>query len=280
MKSKSYAKRIISDGLNIYYWTTWSKDMPENFVVLHPGSSMNHSSLQALEQKLNDRGFPTIILDPRGSGFSDAPHKAEYYSLDSYSSDLAKIVEQEGLEKPSFLGHSFGFMPVIRYIAQSQNAEKITGICASHNFAETAPNKLLFHLFNRVIRYTEYLGSIATQAGHLFKGTQRTYPDQSGLRSDLDVWLSIVDAPFRDIRAHIVSGIEINKWDISQYLKEVNQPMLLIYGAQDPMVRPCAGEYMRRLVGNCKTEIIDGTHSLPVICPDKVSRSLEKYGFP
>lgn len=228
MNSKSDAKRIVSDeGLNIYYWINWSKDLPKNFMILHPGSSMNHSSLKSLEEGLNERGFPTIVFDPRGSGFSDAPAEAEYFSLERYSTDLKKIIAREGLEKPSFVGHSSGFIPVIDYVARTSNGDDIIGICASYKFSETSKNKILFHLFNRVLRYLEYAGCIGTQITHLLKGEHREYPDQSEMegKSDFDVWLSIVDVPFKDVKTHIVSGIEINKWDITNQLQDILKVM-------------------------------------------------------
>ena len=281
MKNKSSAKRIVSDeGLDIYYWVNWNKDLPKNFKILHPGSSMNHSSLQSLEQGLNNRGFPTIVLDPRGIGFSDAPSKPEYFSLEGYTSDLRKIVEQEGLKQPSYVGHSFGFMPIIDYVSQTSNAQDITGICASYKFSETAQSKILFHLFNRVLRYSEYAGSVGTQISHLVKGAQREYPDQSGLagKSDYDVWLSIVDVPFKDVKSHTVSGIEINKWDITEQLQQIDNPLLLIYGTKDPMVKAHAGEYISSLAkGKTNIEVVKGTHSLPIIQSNDVLKVMEKY---
>ncbi|MEK6951293.1 MAG: hypothetical protein AABX13_06240 [Nanoarchaeota archaeon] len=73
MKSKSVAQKVVADdGLDIYYWTTWRKELTQNFKILHPGSSMNHSSLESLEQGLQEQGHPTLVVDPRGFGHSQA----------------------------------------------------------------------------------------------------------------------------------------------------------------------------------------------------------------
>lgn len=281
MKSKSSAKKITSDeGFSIYYWVNWDKEMKKNFKVLYPGSSMNHSSMENLEKGINERGFPTLVLDPRGFGYSESLPKSEYFSLDKYSNDLRKIIEQEGLEKPSYIGHSFGFMPIVDYVAQTSNAEDITGICASYRFSDTVQNKFLFHLFNRVLRYSEYAGSIGTQIMHLLKGDKREYSDQSKLdgKTDFDVWISIVDAPSKDLKIHSVSGIEINKWDISEQLQKIENPVLLIYGTNDMMVKAYAGEHISSLVkGNTDIEILEGTHSLPVNQSKRILKILDKY---
>ncbi len=271
MKDKYLAKKIISkDNLEIYYWVTWNKELSKRFVVLHPASSMNHSSLQNLEQRLNEIGFPTLVLDPRGSGFSEAPPEPEYFTLDKYSDDLRKIIEEEGLEKPSYLGHSFGFMPIVDYVSKSPNAYSITGICASYNFSKTAHNRLLFNLFNTILRYAEYVGSFGMKLYNLTTRKKNDYPDQYGLegKTDLNVWFSIVNTKFREIKTHIISGIEINKWDVTEQIKKIKVPILLIYGNKDIMVKPDTGEYISSLTkGYCEIEIIEGTHSLPITKP-------------
>ncbi len=287
MKDRSLEKRILSDDLEIYYWITWSKELNRRFIILHPASSMNHTSLQSLEQGLNEMGFPTLTLDPRGYGLSKAPPKPEYFTLDKYSNDLKRIIEKEGLEKPYYLGHSFGFMPIVDYVSKSSNASSIIGVCASYNFSKTAQNKLLFYLFNRVLRYAEYIGSFGMKIYNLIikeqKVRKQKYPDQSKLeeKTDLDVWFSIVDVPFMEIKTHIISGIEINKWDITEQLKKIDIPVLLIYGNKDIMVRPDTGEYISSLIKNsedlCRIEIIEGTHSLPVTRPSKVLEVIKKF---
>jgi pimeloyl-ACP methyl ester carboxylesterase len=281
MKDIFNAKSVLAfDGLQLYYWITWNKELKGGFVVLHPGSSMNHSSLESLEKGLNERGHPTIVFDPRWDNYPDALTKREHYSVEHCSGDLQKIIEKEGLEKPALLGHSAGFMPIVDYASRTSNAKQLIGICASHKFSETAQNKFLFHLFNKGLRYTEYLGSLGTNIAHKLKGEQRSYPDQSALqdKSELSTWLSIVDAPLRSIKAHIISGIEINTWDISKQLAEIDKPMLLVYGSKDFMVKPMAGDYIRSIVKwDCRIEIIEGTHSLPMKKHKDILKIIEGY---
>jgi pimeloyl-ACP methyl ester carboxylesterase len=281
MKTLSSAKKIVSDdGLDIYYWVNWRKDLQKNFVILHPGSSMNHTSLQILEQGLNKRGFPTIVLDPRGFGYSKAPAQRRYFTLEKYSNDLQKIIEKESVKKPLFVTHSFGFMPVVDYVAKTSNADKIVGICASHNFHQTANSKLLFHLFNRVLRYSEYAGSIGKKFIHFLRKDKRGYTDYSQMdgKNDIDVWFSLVDVPFKEIKTHIVSGKEINRWDITEQIKNIKTQLLLIYGNKDSMVKAKAGDYIQSLsLGKTYIEVLPGTHSLPIIQPNSILKIIDKY---
>ena len=281
MKDKSKAKRIVSaDGLNIYYWINWDNNLTNAFNILHSGASMDHSSLDSIERGLTERAHPTIVFDPRGQGYSDAPTKKEFYQLERFSSDLQKIVEQEGLEKPEFVTHSLGFMPVLDYVAETKNASRIIGICASPKFSETAPSKALFHVFNKALRYVDYLGSLAMKVSNTVNGNAVSYPDQSNLegKSDFEVWKRIVNISLQRTRGNTISGTQVNKWDIANQLCHLYTPLLLIYGREDVMVRPLAGEYIKLLSrGECDVEIIKGTHSLPLTRPKEVLRVIDKY---
>lgn len=242
---------------------------------------MNHSSLERLENKVNDNKHPTITYDPRGTGLSDKPYSKEYYTLERYSGDVKKILEAEGIEKPVFWTHSMGFMPTVDYTAETRNAKQFVSVCGSHNFKETASSGFLFHAFDKVLRYFEYFGSSLQLIRRVCKSQPRDYPDQSNMgKGSLTDWNIIVDAPFSDIKAHTVSGRAINRFDISRQLRNIDQPVLLFYGNRDPMVHPKAGEYISRLAkGQCKVHILEGTHSLPMERAEEIVKLAEKFWY-
>ncbi len=173
MKDKNKAKKIVSsDNAEIYYWISWNSGMAKDFLVLHPAASMNHSSLQGLEKGINDMGHPTLVFDQRGTGYSQVGSDSDSHSLDRYAEDLQRIIEQEGLEKPWIITHSFGFMPAVNYASKSGNVGKITGICVSHNFSKTS-NPFLFQLFSKGLIYMEYPGCAGTYLWHKVNGEKR-----------------------------------------------------------------------------------------------------------
>ena len=86
MKTKMSAKYIVSDeGLEIYYWIDTRKKSggKKNFIFLHPGSSMNHTSLEPLEQLLDKDNTILINIDPRGTGYSQAPNDKKHFGCKS-----------------------------------------------------------------------------------------------------------------------------------------------------------------------------------------------------
>ncbi|HIJ02613.1 TPA: alpha/beta hydrolase [Candidatus Woesearchaeota archaeon] len=180
MKTKISAKKIVSkDNVDVYYWITYKQGMNNKFKFLHPASSMNHTSLEPLEFMLNYENHPTIILEPRGVGYSQTPNSKAFFQLDFYSDDISEILKAEGIEKPDFIGHSTGFMPSIDYAYRTNNADKIFGIGGSYHFPDTTASKLIFHFFNRVFRYNELVVSPIMFLWHNANSRLRPYNDQS-----------------------------------------------------------------------------------------------------
>lgn len=52
--------------------------------------------------------YQLILIDPRGFGKSGKPHKAEEYSFEIIVDDIAAVLNELGIEKCHFYGHSIG----------------------------------------------------------------------------------------------------------------------------------------------------------------------------
>ncbi len=274
------------DGLRIVYYLTVVKGSDKS-AFLHPAASMNHTSLKAQKDMLNSLGFSTVSIDARGFGLSDVPRKKDYYMLEKYSKDITNIVQAEGLERPLFVCHSVGFMPVAHYVSSSGNASGIIGICSSPCFSESAPNKFMFDLFDKVLRYaSDYAGFIISTAGHMIRLEQRPdYPDQSdlagrgGLVSEFRALLKIADVPLRRLRTYASSGAAILGFDVRAELENIEVPILMIEAGRDLMVRPgSAKKMMEGYKGKLGIITVEGaSHSLPMHSPGSVNRIISSY---
>lgn len=272
--SKTY---VASDGVGIRYWLTWRQGMKRQFVVLHPGSAVNHSSLERLEQEINNAGYPTVNFDHREAGYSAAPADARFHQLGCYTADLAGIIHQEGIERPVLLSHSFGFMPAVGYTAATGNAAHIIGIGASRNFRESARSKAAMELWRRIPHINNYVTSAALQLSHLLLRQPRGYADMSDLEgcSELAVYLKLADVAFRDLRRYDVGIKEIMKWDVSREVASIKAQFTLVYGEQDLMVPPSAAAFIASgTSAPCKVIVLPGRHGLPVTQPREVFRAI------
>lgn len=277
MKKKSEARQIIAkDGLTIRYWMDQDRTR-ENVVLLHTGSSSNHTSLETLERLLQQAGCATILMDHRGVGYSDSPTKPEFYTQDRLSDDVKRIVEQEGLKRPILLGHSIGFMAITDYALSSQNAKGIVGICASPNFAKTS--KLPVFLAT-VLRRIDYSASVINSIKHLLKGGARgDMPDFSTAEGKSDfpgAWLVLNDLPFSGIRKNNTAGADIGVYDVTGQLKKLTIPLNLVYGTEDLMVPKEAGDYIKSITtAPCTVNVVNGGHSIPYTNPRAIFHAIE-----
>jgi pimeloyl-ACP methyl ester carboxylesterase len=86
-------------------------------VLCHPGGpGFSGAYLEDLPVGLPDRRL--ILIDPRGTGDSDAPASADAYSLQDYAADVEALREHLDLEAVDFLGHSHGALVGIVYAAE------------------------------------------------------------------------------------------------------------------------------------------------------------------
>lgn len=281
IKQKSTARiATANDGVNIFYWHNYKFRMNKPTIVMQSGGGMNSSSFIPLERRLNEKGYPTLVIEPRGVGYSQAPAKSEFYTLEAYSKDIQRVVEREGLEKPSFFAHSFGFMPVVDYVSRTHNARSITGACVSHNFAETTFSGGIF-LFTDILPILDVSASILCYLFHKLKGEQRPdYSDQSKLRGKGTIkFLSAInDIPLKHALNHFLTNEGVTRWDITEQLGKIAVPIHLIHGSEDFMVNPIAIKIIkRRASGQVTSDIISGNHALPYQKPEEVAEIIERY---
>ena len=281
IRQKSTAKIATGDdGVDVFYWHNYTPGMNKPTIVMHPGGGFNHSSYLPLEKALNEKGYPTLIVEPRGVGYSQAPSKPEFYTLEAYSKDLQKIVEQEGLEKPSFFAHSFGFMPTVDYVARTQNAKDITGACVSNNFAKTTFKGGTW-AFGNLLPITDCLSSLFCYGVHKLKGEVRPdYPDQSNLegKGASSYLFAINDIPLKQVLNHFLTNRGITSWDVSEQLGKIKTPIHLIHGSKDFMVMPFAAEMIKELAaGQVTSDKLDLDHTIPYKAPKMVADIIERY---
>jgi non-heme chloroperoxidase len=100
------------DGTEIYY-KDWGKGQP---VVFSHGWPLSADAWEDQMMFLADRGYRSIGHDRRGNGRSSQPWDGN--EMNTYSDDLAQLVEKLDLKDAVHVGHSTGGGEVARYIGR------------------------------------------------------------------------------------------------------------------------------------------------------------------
>lgn len=296
MKDIAKAKKIVNtDNIEVYYWVDWNKKMKRDFIIMHPGSSVNHSAIERHAAYFNDLGYPTLLVDPIGFGLSEKsflksnfPIQPKYFTIDKYTDALEKILEVEGINKKYLWGHSHGFIVIAELASRKpEDVKQIIGVCASDDFMKTVGNVVFVKTFDIVLRYLfEYPGNTMVKISNLVKKKNTTYHDFAPLEGRTDFaanmysWLKIVDTSYKGTHLNTVHGHVVDNSRLSdQITKSIRHiPAIIIYGRGDFMVSAeKASPRMRKIFDNCKILVLPGNHCLPINRPQELTAAISKY---
>jgi non-heme chloroperoxidase len=100
------------DGTQLYV-KDWGSGRP---VVLIHGWPLNADSWDAISYALVNAGYRVIAYDRRGFGRSEQPWDG--YDYDTFSDDLAAVLEATGADNATLVGFSMGGGEVARYLSR------------------------------------------------------------------------------------------------------------------------------------------------------------------
>lgn len=114
-----------ADGVKLWYRVA-GQDKGIPVVFLHGGPGEGSQVMQALGGPALERRLRMVYLDQRGSGRSDRPKGANFYSMRLLETDIDLIRRELGADKIILLAHSAGTPIALEYAAD--HPDRVAGL--------------------------------------------------------------------------------------------------------------------------------------------------------
>jgi non-heme chloroperoxidase len=263
----------VRDGTRIFY-KDWGEGQP---VVFSHGWPLTSDNWEAQMLFLVSNGYRAIAHDRRGHGRSSQP--SEGNEMDTYSDDLAELMEALDVRDAMMVGHSTGGGEVARYIGRHgtgrvAKAVLVSAIPPLMLKTEANPGGLPVEVFDgiRAASLADRSQLYRDLAEGPFFGANRPGSRVSQGMKD-SFWLQSMMAGHKNAYECIRVWSET---DFTEDLKRFDVPTLIIHGEDDQVV-PIGASAMisSKLVPGATLKVYPGApHGLPDTHKDQVNADL------
>jgi non-heme chloroperoxidase len=201
--------------------------------------------------------YRVLIPDLRGHGQSEKILHG--YTVATYARDLQALFEARHIEHPVLVGWSMGAMVAYEYVQQF-GQEQVAGLV----IVDQSPSDFAWEGYKFGLVTLQELSEVV----EMLQTDQRTFAEQfAGLMqhapsSTITTWM--VEELMR-VPAAIATSILVNQTsqDYRPFLAEIHLPTLLLFGRDNKVTPPEAGEYMARRIPGAQLQIFEQSSHCP-----------------
>lgn len=173
-------------------------------------------------------------------GFGDSDKLRQSYSVNAYVELLGRFLDKLGVIRPTLVGHALGGVVALMFASQAlDQVEQVVGV--SVPLASVAVNRPL----------TGLSGNGDTLARLVARRAR--FPEV-----EMEVRKTDVSA----VTASMHSAMEI---DLRRVLPPLDLPVLLVYGGDDPLIKPPQEGWLRDCQDNVRAIFVDDAHHFPML---------------
>lgn len=230
-------------------------------LVLH-GWNLSAERFDLLVEELRKRKYIVFCFDLPGFGKEPVPNKPFY--LSDYVDFVEKKLVDLHVEKINIIGHSFGGRIGIKMAAQNPNIVEKLILTGAPGINPVPKAKVLFFLFLAKVGNAFFSLPVIS----LLKDKARQLLYRGAKATDF----YNTDKRMRETFKNIINE------DLVPYLKEINLPILLVWGKEDLIVPVKVAQEMFKFLKNAKLSIIpQARHGVPWTHPKAFADEVEKF---
>lgn len=263
------------DGTQIYY-KDWGAGPP---IVFSHGWPLSADAWEDQMFFLVSHGYRCIAHDRRGHGRSSQPWDGN--DLDTYADDLAVLTAHLDLENAIHVGHSTGGGEVTRYVGR-HGTKRVAGVA----LVSAIPPLMLKTPANPVGTPLEAFDAlragVLADRGQFFEDLSA--PFYGANRPGATVSKGLRDFFYiQSMQAGMPASYfcikAFSETDLTEDLKKIDVPTLILHGSDDQIVPIAASALMSsKIVKHAQLKIYEGApHGLPSTLKDRLNADLLEF---
>ncbi|MCB0465119.1 MAG: proline iminopeptidase-family hydrolase [Aequorivita sp.] len=279
-------------------FNVWTKRMGNNpkmkVLLLHGGPGGTHEFFENFDGYLPNAEIEYIYYDQLDSYYSDKPNDSTLWTTQHFVEEVEQVRKALHLDKDNFylLGQSWGGILAMEYALKYQDNLKgliISNMMASIPEYEKYAEVLGAQLPPEVYKEIKELEAKADFSNPRYAElVMNHYYTEHILRKPLDEWPEFINRAFSHLNPNIyiymqgysefgVTGnATLKGWDVSDRLKELTVPTLMIGGKYDTM-DPKYMEWMSTEVQNGRSLTVNAGHVSQYDDPENYFTGLIKF---
>lgn len=256
------------NGVNIHYEVAGAGT--ETIVFSH-GLLMDGTMFRSQVDALSP-AYRCITYDHRGQGRSEVAKSG--YDMDSLAGDAAALIRALGAAPCHFVGFSMGGFVGLRLAIRYPELLRSLVLIDTSASPEPAANRARYRLMVLIGRWLGFRLVVGRVMRIMFG---RTFLADATRRAEQERWRRhFVDLdPIGHARA---ARAVIDREDVSDRLRKITMPTLILVGDEDVAAVPADAERLRAGIRGSQLVTVSGCgHSSPVERPDDVTAVLREF---
>lgn len=230
-------------------------------VILH-GWGLSAATFDPLTKSLQRAGFRVFTPDLPGFGKTKIPDRP--LSLADYSLFLERFVSDNAIRKPIIIGHSFGGRVALRFVSDHPDAVAGLILSGTPGYSSVSPLKYAVSV-------------VIAKAGNLFFSAPFLSAFADGLRKRY-YWAMGARDFYRAEGSMRETFKRVVREDLSEYMKSVRIPVLLLWGADDVLVPLRIAEKMHKTMTTSELTVFPGVgHNMLFRQPERVIPEIRQF---